>query len=97
MRYYYRIGISEGIDVNMASKSGCDICHYSYFLNKGFKFEPHFCNRYHDLLMISMNLSDITILNSKSAVYHCIISRISKSEAINLMENIALTEKNRTL
>ena len=29
---------------------------------------------------MSMNLSDIAILNSKGSVYRCIISRISKSE-----------------
>ena len=38
------------------------------FLNKGFKFEPNIRNRYHDLMM-SMNLSDIAILNIKSADY----------------------------
>ena len=31
----------------------------------------------------SMNLSDISILNIKGADYQCIISGISKSEAIN--------------
>ena len=35
---------------------------------------------------MSMNLSDIVILNIKGADYHCIISGISKSEAINLPE-----------
>ena len=41
-----------------------------------------------------MNLSDIAILNIKSADYCCIISGISKSGAMNLMQNIDLTEKN---
>ena len=44
-----------------------------------------------------MNLSDAANCNIKSADYRCIISRISKSEAINLMQNIHLTTKNRTL
>ena len=43
--------------------------------------------------MMSMNPSDIYILNIKRTDYHCIISRISKSEVINLMQNIDLTEK----
>ena len=43
--------------------------------------------------MMSMNPSDITILNIHSADYFCIISRNSKSEAINSMQNIDLTEK----
>ena len=54
MLYYDRV------DVNKTSKSkGCDIC----FLNKGFKFQPNVCNGYHDLVMMSLNLSDIAILN----------------------------------
>ena len=44
-----------------------------------------------------MNLSNIVILNIKGADYRCIISGINKSKAINLMQNIDLTEKSRTL
>ena len=43
--------------------------------------------------MMSMNLSDIAILIIKGTDYCCIICRISKSEAINLMQNINLTKK----
>ena len=35
--------------------------------------------------MLSMNLSDITILNIKGSDYRCVFSLISKNEAINLM------------
>ena len=75
MIYYDRIYISEETDVNMTSKSKeCDICQYWYFLSKGFKFQPNVCNRCHDLLMMSMNLSDIAILRINSVDYCCIIS-----------------------
>ena len=40
-----------------------------------------------------MNLSDIDILNIHSGDYRSIIKGISKREAINLMQNIDLTEK----
>ena len=43
--------------------------------------------------MMSLNLSNIAILNIKGSNYCCIISGISKTEAINLMQNAALTEK----
>ena len=93
-----RIDVSEGIDVNKASASKeCDICHYWCFLNKGFKFQPNLCSRCHYLLMMSMNLSDIPILNIEGSDYRCIISRISKNEAINLVQNTDLTEKSGTL
>ena len=80
MLYYDRIDVFEGIDADKTSESkDCDICHYWYFLSKEFKFQPYVCNICHYLLMMSMNL--------------IIISGISKSEAINLMQNTDLTEK----
>ena len=98
MIYYDRIDVSEGIDVNKTSASKeCDVCHYWYFLNYSFKFQPNVCNRCHDLLMMSMNLSDIAILNIKGSDYRCIISLISKNEAINLLQNGDLTDKSGTL
>ena len=77
MLYFNRI---EAIDVNKTSESK-----ERGIANIDFKFQPNVCNRCHDLLMMSMNLSDIAILNNESADYHCIISRISKNEAMNLM------------
>ena len=69
MLYFDRIDVSEGIDVNKTNASKeCDICHYWYFLNYSFKFQSNVCNRCHDLLMMSMNLSDIAILNIKGSI-----------------------------
>ena len=42
---------------------------------------------------INDNLSDIAILNIKGSNYRCIISLLSKNEAINLLKNADLTEK----
>ena len=68
---YDRIGVSEGIDVNKTSKlKECDICHYWYFLNKGFKFQPNTCN---ELFVMSMNVSHISILNIRESDYCCIV------------------------
>ena len=46
MLYYDGIGVAREIDFNktIASKE-CNICHYWYFLNKGFKFHPYVCNK----------------------------------------------------
>ena len=68
-----------------------------YFLNLSFKFQPNVCNRFHNLLMMSINLSDIAILNINGPDYHCIISLISKNKAIDLMENADLSEWSGTL
>ena len=81
MIYFDRIAASEEIDVNKTSTSKeCDIYHHWYFLNKGFKFQSNVCNRCHDLLMMSMNISDSAILNIKGCCYGCIITGISKGE-----------------
>ena len=84
MLYFDRIGVSEGIDRHKTSASKeCDICNYWYFLNYSFKFQPNVCNRCHDFLIMSMNLSDIAISNIKGSDYRCIICLIRKNEAIN--------------
>ena len=94
MLYYDRIDVSEGIDINKTSASKeSNICHYWYFLNKRFKFQTYVCNRCHDLLMMSTKLNNIAVLKIKNAEYRCIITGISKSEAITLLQNIDLTEK----
>ena len=62
--YYDRIDVSEGIDINKTSASKeCDICRYWCFLNKGFKFQTYVRNKCHDLLMMSMNLSETCYFN----------------------------------
>ena len=43
--------------------------------------------------MMSVNLSYIAILKIKNTDYSCIINRMSKSEAIKLLQNIDSTEK----
>ena len=94
---FNRIDISEGTDVDKTSESkDCDIYQFWYFLNNSFKFQPNVCNRCHNLLMISMNLSDIAILNIKGSDYRCIISLISKYKVTNPMQNAKWTEKRGT-
>ena len=70
-----------------------DICCYWYSLNDSSKFQAVVCNRCHDLLMMSIILCDIAILNIKGSDYCCVISLISKNEAVNLLKNADLTEK----
>ena len=98
MLYYDRTEASERIDVNKTSASKeCDICHYWHFPNKGFNFQPYVCNRCHDLLMMSLNLSNIATLKIKGSHYRCIISGISKILVLKLPQNIDVTEKSRKL
>ena len=82
--------------IKQANEKSATFVTIGIFLNKAFKFKPNFCNKCYDLLR-SMNLSNIAILNIKSANYRCIISGISKNEAINLMQNTDLTQTCVTL
>ena len=98
MLHYDRIDVSEVSDINKTSASKeCDVWHYWYFLNYSFKFQLNVCNRCHDLLVMSVNLSDIGILNIKGFDYRCIINLIIKDEAIKLLLVANLTEESRIL
>ena len=69
------------------------LCHYWYFTNVGFKFEPHVCNKCHDLLMTAHELKSISILNIKDIGFSCILWGISKVEADNRLNNSVLEDK----
>ena len=87
MLYYDKIDISEGIDVAKSNNSEeCMICHYWCF-NHGFKFQDSICNDCHDLTMLSVNISDVTIVPVKNVDYRCFILNISKSETMNLLKS----------
>ena len=60
MFYFNRFDVSEGIDVKKTSSSKeYDICHYWYFLKSSFEFQPYFCNRCPNLLMMSITLAKL--------------------------------------
>ena len=63
------------------------------FLDKGFNFQLYVSNGCHDVLMMSMNFSDIAILKICGVDCHCIFTRISKSEAVNLLRKADLNKK----
>ena len=63
MLCYVRFDVYDGIDVNRASKSKeCAVCHFWYFLDKRFRFQPDVCNGCHDVLMMSSDKSTLAIL-----------------------------------
>ena len=88
MLRYQKINVSKGIDVNKISASKeCELCHYWFFKDIGFKFEEHVCNKCHDLLTIAYSLKDIAILNAKGATFRCILMGISKNEDLKRLNN----------
>ena len=64
MLKYEANDISEGINtIKTSASKECMLCHYWYFKGVGFKFEPHVCNKCHDVLMTAYELKNIAILN----------------------------------
>ena len=65
MLRYQKIDVSEGIDVNKTSKSKeCELCHYWFFKDVGFKFEEH-VNKCHDLLTMACSLKKYSHIECK--------------------------------
>ena len=88
MLEYDRIDISEGIDVNKTSASKeCDICHYWYFKNIGFNYEPYICNDCYDLMEKAMSFNDVAIVYVKGSAYRIHFWYMSKVDAISIMNS----------
>ena len=68
-------------------------CHYCYFKVVEFKFEPHVCNKCHDVLVTAYELKNIAILNVKGVYFRCILRGISRDEAVNRLNNSVLEDK----
>ena len=94
MLEYVRIDISEGIDVNKTSASKeCDICHYWYFKDIGFRHEPHLCNGCHDVMQKAMSFNNAAIVYVKGSAYRINSWYMSKNDAINIMTGSNLVDK----
>ena len=99
MLEYDRIDISEGIDVNKSNGKSeeCNICHYWYFLDKNFSYQPHLCNGCHDLMQKAMSFNDIAIVFIKGSDYRTHFWYMSKDDAVNIIHNSNLIDKKGTL
>ena len=51
--------------------------------NNGFKFQDSVSSGCHDLTVLCLNVSDITIITVENVNYRCIIHDINKSEEIS--------------
>ena len=98
MLEYDRIDISEGINDNKTSASKeCDICHYWYFKDIGFKYEPYLCNGCHDLKQKAMTFNDVAIIDVSGSAYSIRFWYMSKDDAISIMNNSNLIDKKGVL
>ena len=94
MLQYESMDVSEEIDINKSNESKeCMICHYCYFKDIGYKFEPHVCNKCHDILTMTCELKNIATLNVKGVDYRCVLWNMSKNDVINMLGNSKLDVK----
>ena len=94
MLEYNKIYISEGMDFDKTNASKeCDICHYWYFLDKEFNYEPYLCNCCHDLIQKAMKLNDVTVASIKGNDYGIHFWYMRKDDAISIMNNCNLNEE----
>ena len=89
-----RIDVSEGIDINKTSESKeCMLCHYWYFKDVGYKFQPYLCNGCHAVSMMAYEFKNIAILNAKVVDCRCILWGISKNDTVDRLNNSVLEGK----
>ena len=75
----------------------CELCHYSFFKDVGFRFKEHVCNECHDLLMTGYELKNIAILNVKGGllliVFCGVLVRMRLLRDENWLNNSVLQDK----
>ena len=91
------IDISEGIDVNKTNLSKeCDICHYWFFKDIGFKYEDFLWNGCHDLTQKAMGFN-VAIVYVKRSAYRIHFWYMCKNDAINITNGSNLVDKSGVL
>ena len=94
MLEYDKIDISEGIDINKTNASKeCKICHYWYFKDIGFKYEPYLCNGCHGLMQKAVSFNDVAIVYVKGSACRIHFWYMSKDDTVSIMNNSNLNDK----
>ena len=83
--------------IKQIHKKKCDICHYWYFKDIGFKYEPYLGNGCHDLMEKAMSQNDVAIAYVKGSAYRIHFWYMSKNDPISLMNNSNLVDKKGVL
>ena len=78
---YGRTDLSEGIDVNKnKGLRECIICHYWFFLEVNFKFQPKVCDVCHNLRQKATSFNDVAIVSVKENDYRIDFWYMRKAE-----------------
>ena len=81
--------VFKGIDFNKTDgPCKCNICHYWYFLEANFKFQPEVCCCCHDLMQKAMTINDVTNVSVNWNYYGIHFWYMNKDEAINFLKKL---------
>ena len=78
MLFYDKITESDGLDTSegtdiiragVVSCKRCNFCHFYFFENRNFNYQPHACNGCHDASLHAQLLTDFKIIMIKSGAY----------------------------
>ena len=69
------------------------ICHYWYFKDIGYKFEPNVCNKFHNISVMDQELETIAVLNVKGIDCRCVLQNMTKTDAISRLISFKLFNK----
>ena len=98
MLEYERIHISEGADVNKTNLlKECDICHYWYFKDIGFKYKKYLCNGCHDLMQKAISFKNVAIIYIEGNAYRINFWCMNKDDTMDIMNGYNLVDKRGVL
>ena len=78
MLYYNKILKSEEIDeqgTDLGISKECDICHFYFFKNRNFLYQPYVCNGCHDISLRAIKVTDIKIITIKGVHYRVVSNK----------------------
>ena len=67
---------------------------YWYFLDKNFNYGPYLCNGCHDLMQKAVSFKNVVVASIKGNDYRIHFWYKSKKDAISIMTNSNLSDKN---
>ena len=75
----------------------CDICHYWYLKDIGFKCQPYLSYGCHDLIKKGISFNEVAIAYVKGSAYRIHFWYMRKNDAIKIMNNSNLVDKKDVL
>ena len=101
MLFYNKTTELEGIDIteeadvvctNAESSKQCGICHFYFFKNRNFNYQPNVCNECHGAALRAQSITDLKIITTTKGTFR-VVSNISYDEIVCLLETSDLYEK----